>query len=81
MPRSTQQSALIKRGIAKLRDEGIQVQRFETGKIILGDDLQYVLTHAELLDLMDKDQLTLRGVKNLHRLLKKRFTTPPASSP
>ena len=56
MAKPTMQSTLIKRGIAKLREEGMTVEPFETGKVILGDHLQYVLTHAELLDLMGKDQ-------------------------
>ena len=31
--------------------------------------VKYVLTHAELLDLMDKDRLTWQGIKELHREL------------
>ena len=81
MPKPRKQSARINRAIAKLRDEGIKVEPFETGKVILGEELKYVLTHAELLDLMDKDQVTWHGVKELHRRLKKHFTPPPASSP
>ena len=68
MPKPTKQSARINRAIARLRDEGIRAQPFETGKVILGDDLQYVLTHAELLDLMAKDQLTWQGIKNMLKL-------------
>ena len=61
--------------------QGIKVEPFETAKVVLGDDLKYVVTHAELLDLMDKDQLTWKGFKELHRELKKHFTARPKSSP
>ncbi len=81
MPKPTTQPARVKRAIAKLRDQGIPVQPFETGKVILGDDLRYVLTDAELLDLLDKDELTLEGVKKLHRELKKRLAPPPDATP
>ena len=69
MPEPREQSAQINRAIARLREEGITVEPFETGKVILGDDLQYVLTYAELVDLMDRDQLTWHGIKELHREL------------
>ncbi len=81
MPKPSTESTRIKRAIAKLRDQGIQTQPFETGKVILGDNLQYVLTHAELLHLMDNDELTLQGVKKLHRELKKRLGAPPDPLP
>ena len=80
MPKPTKQSARISRALAKLLEEGITVEPFETGKVILGDDLKYVLTHAEVLDLVDKDQLTWQGIKKLHWELKKGSTVPPKSS-
>ena len=41
---------------------------------------KFILTHAQLLELMDNDQLTWQGIKDLHRDLKK-LTTPPSSYP
>ena len=68
MSKPINQSDRIKRAVRKLRDEGLNVGRFGTSKIIVGDKLRYVVTHAELLELMEKDQLTLKGIKDLHLL-------------
>lgn len=71
------QSTRVQDAIAKIRKQGIRVEPFETGNVILGDDLKYVLTHADLIDLMDKDQLTWEGIQELHREFKRRFAATP----
>ena len=66
MSKPINQSDRIKRAVRKLRDEGLKVESFGSSKIVVGDRLKYVVTYAELLKLMEKDQLTLKGIKDMH---------------
>ena len=74
----------LNRAIEQLREQGLIAKTPSENRLLIssGDGGQeYILTHAQLLELMDDDQLTWQGIKELHRELKKRFTPPPTSSP
>ena len=70
----------LKRAFTKLSDEGVAVRGLEPDRVIVGPGEKYVLTIAQLLELMDNDQLTWQGIKELHRELNKRLIPLPASS-
>lgn len=62
----------LNRAIEQLRDQGLIVQTPSKDKLRIsaGDGGQeYILTIAQLLELMDNDQLTFPGIKDLHRSL------------
>ena len=71
----------LKRAFTKLRDEGVAVRGLEPDRVIVGAGEKYALTSAQLLELMDNDQLTWQGIKELHRELKKRLNPLLAPSP
>ncbi len=71
----------LKRAFAELREEGVAVRGLDPHRVIVGPGEKYVLTIAQLLELMDNDQLTWQGIKELHRELNKRLTPLLASSP
>ena len=64
----------LNRAIAQLRDEGVTVTTRDVLIVVVGAGEEYILTHAQLLELMDNDQLTWQGIKDLHRASKKHFT-------
>ena len=68
----------LNRAIRQLKAEGLLVEDHEPNKVavFLRDDVPLksapsvhaaLLTHAQLLELMDKDQLTWQGIKELQR--------------
>ena len=60
----------LNRAIAQLRDQGLITTTASAGELYIsaGDGGQeYVLTHAQLLELMDNDHLTWQGIKELDR--------------
>ena len=71
----------LKLTFTKLRDEGVTVKGLDPDRVIVGSREEYILTIGQLLELMDNDRLTWQGIKELHRELKERSTTPSTSSP
>ena len=62
----------LNRAIEQLRDQGLIVKTPSEDKLYIsaGDGGQEcILTIAQLLELMDNDQLTWPGIKDLHRSL------------
>ena len=58
----------LNRAIAHLRDQGLIATTVSAGELyVSGGGQEYVLTHAQLLELMDNDQLTWQGIKELDR--------------
>ncbi len=57
----------LNRAIAKLRHQGVTVTTRGVSVVVVGSREEYVLTHVQLLELMDNDQLTWQGIKDLHR--------------
>ena len=51
----------LKRALALLEDQGITVEQYGSSQVILGEELKYVLTHSEMLELMDNDELTFKA--------------------
>ena len=49
--------------------------------LVGSEEEEYILRHAELLELMDNDQLTWQGIKDLQRDLKEPLTPPRKSFP
>ena len=66
----------LNRAITQLRDEGVTVTTRDVLTVLVGsgEGEEVILTHAQLLELMDNDQLTWQGIKDLHRASKKHFT-------
>ena len=54
----------LNRAVAKLREEGLAVSFVDDSQINVGG---YLLTYAELLELMDNDKLTWQSIKDLRR--------------
>ena len=73
----------LNRAIKQLRDEGVTVTT--TGNVLAvlvgSEEEEYILRHAELLELMDNDQLTWQGIKDQQRDLKEPLITPRTFSP
>ena len=59
----------LNRAITQLRDEGVTVTTGNVLAVVVGSGEKFILRHAELLELMDNDQLTWQGIKDLHREL------------
>ena len=62
----------LNRAIAQLRDQGLIVTTPSANELCIraGDGRkEYILKQAELLELMDDDQLTWQGIKELTREL------------
>ncbi len=55
------------RAIAKLRDQGVTVTTRGVSVVVVDSREEYVLTHVQLLELMDNDQLTWQGIRELNR--------------
>ena len=62
----------LNRAVTALREEGMVANPVDgpTVYVSAGDTgQQYILTNIQLLELLDNDQLTWRGIKGLHREL------------
>ncbi len=62
----------LKRAIAHLRDQRLLVATRLNNDVCVSasdDGQEYILTHGQLLELMDNDQLTWLGIKELQRAL------------
>ncbi len=69
---STNRPSRLDRSIAGLRYQGLILTTASADKLYVsaGDGGQeYILTNLQLLELMDNDQLTWQGIKDLHREL------------
>ncbi len=67
---STNRPSRLDRAISGLRDQGLIATTASADKLNVsaGDGGQeYILTNVQLLELMDNDQLTWQGIKDLHR--------------
>ena len=67
---STNRPSRLDRAIFGLRDQGLILTTASADKLYVsaGDGGQeYILTNLQLLELMDSDQLTWQGIKDLHR--------------
>ena len=67
---STNRPSRLDRAISGLRDQGLILTTASADKLYVsaGDGGQeYILINVQLLELMDNDQLTWQGIKDLHR--------------
>ncbi len=65
---STNRPSRLDRAISGLRDQGLILTTASTDKLyVSAGGQEYILTNVQLLELMDNDQLTWQGIKDLHR--------------
>ncbi len=56
----------LNRAIAQLQEEGLEVNVLDDSRI---DASGFILTKIQMLELLDNDQLTWQGIKDLQREL------------
>ena len=65
----THSNERLNRAITLLQDEGVAVKTRDASTLVVGAGEEYILAVVQLLELMDNDQLTWQGIKDLHREL------------